>query len=72
MDKYWTSIGQVLEKCAVDKYAEAEVELDHDDCTLVGIGEHDGRLYVQQQLCYYEEKIAPSMWMGGRGGTACH
>ena len=44
VDKYWTSIGQVLEKCAVDKYAEAEVELDHDDCTLVGIGEHDGRL----------------------------
>ena len=44
LDKYWTSIGQVLEKCAVDKYAEAEVELDHDDCTLVGIGEHDGRL----------------------------
>ena len=36
--------GQVLEKCAVDKYAKAEVELDHDDCALVGIGEHDGRL----------------------------
>ena len=36
--------GQVVEKCAVDKYAEAEVELDHDDGALVGIGEHDGRL----------------------------
>ena len=49
LDKYWTSIGQVLgkcavDKCAVDKYAEAEVELDHDDGALVGIGEHDGRL----------------------------
>ena len=56
----------------MDKYAEAEVELDHDDCTLVVIGENDGQLYVQQQLCYYVEKIVPSMWMGGRGGTACH
>ena len=40
LDMYGTSIGQ----CSVDMYAEAEVELDHDDCTLVGIGEHDGRL----------------------------
>ena len=36
--------GQVFSGQVLAKYAEAEVELDHDDCTPVGIGEHDGRL----------------------------
>ena len=36
--------GQVFSGQVLAKYAEAEVELDHDDCTPVGIGEHDGLL----------------------------
>ena len=68
MDKYWTSIGQVLEKCAVDKYAEAEVELDHDDGALVGIGNMMDDFKSSSNFVIMRRRSCPVCGWGAEGG----
>ena len=60
--------GQVFSGQVLAKYAEAEVELDHDDCTLVGIGNMMDDFKSSSNFVIMRRRSCPVCGWGAEGG----